>query len=95
MLISRFLRVCGFVVVRHLPTLDFVSRGLVFVCSRCLQMCVLWWFRADFLIFVGVWFCCFSTSTDVGFCLGLVFVCSRCLKMCVHGGTGRVCCSDI
>ena len=35
MLISRFLRVCGFVVFRHLPTLDFVSRGLVFVCSRC------------------------------------------------------------
>ena len=25
MLISRFLRVCGFVVFRHLPTLDFVS----------------------------------------------------------------------
>ena len=69
MLISRFLRVCGFVVFRHLPTLDFVSRGLVFVCSRCLKMCVLWWFRADFTIFVGVWFCCFSTSTDVGFCL--------------------------
>ena len=37
MLISRFLRVCGFVVFRHLPTLDFVSRGLVFVCSRCLK----------------------------------------------------------
>ena len=66
MLISRFLRVCAFVGFRHLPTLDFVSRGLVFVCSRCLKMCVLWWFRADFAILVGVWFCCFSTSTDVG-----------------------------
>ena len=40
MLISRGLRVCGFAVFRHLPTLDFVSRGLVFVCSRCLKMCV-------------------------------------------------------
>ena len=40
MLISRFLRVCGFAVFRHLPTLDFVSRGLVFVYSRCLKMCV-------------------------------------------------------
>ena len=39
-LISRFLWVCGFVVFRHLLTLDFVSRGLVFVCSRCLKKCV-------------------------------------------------------
>ena len=23
----------------------------------------------DFMIFAGVWFFCFSTSTDVGFCL--------------------------
>ena len=69
MLILRFLRVCGFVVFRHPPTLDFVSRGLVFVCSRCLNMCVVWWFRADFTSFAGVWFCCFSTATDVGFCL--------------------------
>ena len=35
----------------------------------CLKMCILWWSRADFTIFAGVWFCCFSTSTDVGFCL--------------------------
>ena len=40
MLISQFLWVCGFAVFRHLPTLDFVSRGLVFVCSLCLKMCV-------------------------------------------------------
>ena len=26
-------------------------------------------FCADFMIFRGVWFCCFSTSTDVRFCL--------------------------
>ena len=43
--------------------------NLVLTCSHCLKMCALWWFRADFTIFQGVWFCCFSTSTDVRFCL--------------------------
>ena len=40
MLISPILWVCGFVVFRHLPTLDFASCSLVLVCSRCLNMCV-------------------------------------------------------
>ena len=45
------------------------AAGLVLKCSRCLKIVVLWWFLADFTIFEGVWFCCFSTSTDVRFCL--------------------------
>ena len=45
------------------------AAGLELTCCRCLKMCSLWWLRADFTIFAGVWFCCFSTSTDVGFCL--------------------------
>ena len=67
MLISRFLRVCGFVVCRHLPTLDFVPRGLVFVCSCCLNMCVLWWFRADFTIFVVCGFAVFRHLPTLDF----------------------------
>ena len=35
------------------------AAGLELTCCRCLKMCILWWFRADFTIFAGVWFCCF------------------------------------
>ena len=39
-LISRFLWVCGFAVFSTSTDVGFVSRRLVFVCSRCLKMCV-------------------------------------------------------
>ena len=75
------------------------AAGLELKCCRCLKICVLWWFRADFTIFVGVWFCFFSASTDVGFCLTRfsMFALHENVRFMVvpcsfhfHVGTGRV-----